>query len=73
MRSSQKPTNPLPTKLFLWNWRGGGYNSCRAKDRDEAIEKAQVMASMLKPRLDTLRECTSAELAAEDKRWGPYD
>ena len=73
MRSSQKPINPNPTKLFLWNWEGGiGYNSCRARTREEAIEKAKAMCS-LKPALSTLRECTRAELDAEEKRWGPYD
>jgi hypothetical protein len=72
MRSSQKPINPNPTKLFLWNWTGGGYNHCRARTRKEAIEKAKAMCSLV-PRLDTLRECTRDELAAEEKRWGPYD
>lgn len=72
MRSSQKPINPNPTKLFLWNWCGGGYNSCRAHTREEAIKRAQTMCS-LKPALHTLRECTVQELREEEKRWGPYD
>ena len=68
-----RSTNPNPTKLFLWNWAGGGYNSCRARDRDEAVEVAQNFCVGLEPALHTLRECTQAELTAEDKRWGPYD
>jgi len=59
-------------RLFLWNWIGGGYNSCRAEDREAAIKKAVKMCS-LNPNLNTLRECTQAELNAEEKRWGPYD
>lgn len=78
MRSSQKPINPNPTKLFLWNWQGGGYNSCRAKNRAEALKVGNDMTRNgggvhLLVNENTLRECTSAELDAEDKRWGPYD
>ena len=70
--SNQEATDMKDTKLYLWNWVGGGYNSCRARNRDEAIKKAQTMCSLV-PALGTLRECTSEELRAEDRAWGPYD
>lgn len=61
--------------MYLWNWVGGGYNNCRADSREEALEKAHAMAegTTLKVAEPTLRECTMAELNAEEKRWGPYD
>jgi hypothetical protein len=55
-------TSTESTKLFLWNWQGGGYNCCRAKDRDEAIKKANEFCAELVPNESTLRECTSAEV-----------
>jgi hypothetical protein len=61
------------TKLYLWNWVGGGYNSCRARNRAEALEKAAEITAKLKVDESTLRECTRDELDAEEKRWGPYD
>ena len=67
MRSSQKPINPNPTKLFLWNWTGGGYNSCRARTREEAIEKAKAMCSLV-PRLDTLVMATP--IYDPEQSWG---
>lgn len=60
-------------KLYLWNWVGGGYNSCRAQDRSEALKKGNTMTSNLTVDESTLRECTVDELNAEEKRWGPYD
>jgi len=66
------------TKLYLWNWIGGGYNSCRAASREEALEKGNAMTAKgpgihLKVDESTLRECTVDELRAEERRWGPYD
>ena len=61
------------TKLYVWNWVGGGYNSCRAADRADAVAKAREITANLEVDESTLRECTVAELDAEEKRWGPYD
>jgi len=61
------------TKLYLWNWVGGGYNSCRARDRSHALKLGNAMAKNLTVSEPTLRECTVDELNAEEKRWGPYD
>lgn len=60
-------------KLFLWNWVGGGYNSCRAKDCNEALKKGNAMTTILTVDAGTLREATFDDVQAEDKRWGPYD
>jgi len=60
-------------KLFLWNWVGGGYNSCRAKDRSEALKIGNAMTKVLTINESTLREATFDDVQAEEKRWGPYD
>ena len=75
---AQEAPEPLEPRLYLWNWVGGGYNSCRALSREEALEKGNDMTRNgggvhLKVNEATLRECTTGELAAEEKRWGPYD
>ena len=30
--------------LWIWHWTSGGYNSCRADTREEAIAKAKELA-----------------------------
>ena len=56
------------TKLFMWDWVGGGYNSCRAVDAANALQKAQKMGKgrdgriTLVPR--NIRETTGSELEA---------
>ncbi len=52
-------------KLWIWNWKGGGYNSCKAHSREEALKKGKEMASWrLGMEVDesTLRETTEEEL-----------
>ena len=61
------------TKLFLWNWVGGGYNSCRAENRSDALKKGNAMTKILTIDVNTLREATFDDVQAEEKRWGPYD
>ena len=56
-------------RLWIWNWIGGGYNSCKARDRAEALEKAGEISATLKVNPSTLRECTQDELDAEDRAW----
>lgn len=70
----EKGVKPEPG-LYLWNWVGGGYNSCRAASREEALEKAREIAgdTVLKVDESTLRECTMNEIRAEERRWGPFD
>lgn len=65
-------------QLFLWNWQGGGFNSCHAKNRAEALKKGNDMTRggrgvHLLVNESTLHACSFAELQAEDKRWGPFD
>jgi hypothetical protein len=33
--------------LWIWYWVGGGYNWCRANNREEALVKASVMSRVL--------------------------
>jgi hypothetical protein len=65
-------------KLFLWNWVGGGYNSCQAENRAEALKVGNDMTRNgrgvhLIVNESTLREATFDDVDVEDKRWGPYD
>lgn len=65
-------------QLYVWNWVGGGYNSCRASSPEEALEKGNDLTRdgpgvHLKVNETTLRACTTEELDAEERRWGPYD
>ena len=63
--------------LYTWNWIGGGYNSCMARSRTEAIRKAREMGKptaggmtvTLVPNLDTLRQVTAAEMVEIDRSW----
>ena len=60
-------------QLYVWNWVGGGYNSCRASSPEEALEKANGITMKLTVDETTLRPCTWEEFLAEEKRWGPFD
>ena len=62
--------------LYTWNWINGGYNSCTARSRTEAIRKAREMSKpqaamqvTLVPALETLRPVTAAEMAEIDRGW----
>ena len=61
------------TKLFMWDWVGGGYNSCRAKDADEALQKAREMGKGSEDRIElvpcNIRETTGQGLSARDECW----
>lgn len=56
-----------PETLYTWNWTAGGYNSCTARSRAEAIRKAHAMTDRLMPDLATLRTVTPEEMAAIDR------
>ena len=65
--------------LYTWNWIGGGYNSCMARNRKEAISKAREIGKSgsaryvtLVPNLDTLRQVTAAEMVEIDRSWRSY-
>lgn len=72
-----------PEKTFwTWNWEGGGYNSCIASSREEALAKAIEkgkpvhggMKSALVPVESTLRSVSAEEMAAIDRSWaGAFD
>lgn len=61
--------------LYLWNWVGGGYNSCEAESREDALGKAKEIAgsTILVVDESTLRESTREEINAEERAGGPYD
>ncbi len=58
-------------KLWIWYWQGGGYNSCRAETRGEALEKARAMGvgTVLKVDESTLHEGTPKELLSLDRQY----
>lgn len=57
--------------LWIWNWVGGGYNSCRAATREEALEKAKKQAgdTILVVDEKTLHIGTQAELNRLDAQY----
>jgi len=69
-----------PDSLYTWNWIGGGYNSCMARSRTEAISKAREMGKpteggmtvTLVPDPKTLRQVTAAEMVEIDRSWASY-
>ena len=57
-------------KLYIWNWTSGGYNSCRADNRQEALSKARAMETrVLKVDEPTLHEGTLDELNRLDRQY----
>lgn len=62
-------------KLFIWYWKTGGYNSCKAKNKAEALEKAKKMAgqTVLEVDEDSIHEGTYNELANLDRRYSTFD
>ena len=68
-----------PERLYTWNWINGGYNSCTARSRTEAIRKAREMGQprggmtvTLVPALETLRQVTATEMVEIDRSWASY-
>ncbi len=66
-------------KIWTWNWVGGGYNSCLAKSRDEAVKLAIELGTpkwegrvVLVPDLKTFKAVTPAEMNEIDRHWAPY-
>jgi len=58
-------------KLYLFNWKGGGYNSVKAPNKRAAIKaaKAKFPNTSLVPLPETFRAVTPQELVEYDK---PY-
>jgi hypothetical protein len=64
-------------QLWTWNWTSGGYNSCRADSRQEALSIGQKMgmpkAAMTVTLVvdeSTLKPVSSEEMAKIDRWWG---
>lgn len=55
--------------LWIWRWTVGGYNSCTANTREEALAKAREMSSMLHVKLDSLHAGTYIELDKLDREF----
>lgn len=65
-------------KQWTWEWLGGGYNSCVAATKAEALQKARDMGKptpgggmqiTLIPNEWTLRSVTPEEMTAVDRHW----
>lgn len=61
-------------KLWIWNWKQGGYNSVIAIDRKEAIAKAIEMTKSINLEVDedSIHEGTYFELACLDRKHGTF-
>lgn len=67
----------MKNEIWTWDWVGGGYNSCMARSREEAIRKAREigkptsggMSVTLVPNLHSLRQVSSQEMSAIDRSW----
>lgn len=60
-----EPDYTSSPKLWVWNWKGGGFNSCVAADREEALEMARQIGAHgvpLVPDEASLKETTNEEL-----------
>jgi hypothetical protein len=60
------------TQQWTWEWIGGGYNSCTASSREEALSKAMEMTTgpaRLVPDISTIRPVTDAEMRAIERSW----
>jgi hypothetical protein len=67
-------------RTWLWKWTEGGYNTCRAKTREEALAKAKEKGKPnevfkgLTVDEKTLHVATDKEVAETDKRFaGMFD
>ena len=62
--TKQNANNKIATQQWAWHWQGGGYNSCYAKNRQEALNKAGKMCDGLDIQIDesTLHVAKPGEL-----------
>ncbi len=69
---AQKSAAPPGSKLWIWNWTSGGYNSSFCLTREEALAGAHELAKGTTLRIDetTLHEGTYEELDKLDKQYG---
>lgn len=58
-------------RIWIWNWIGGGYNWCKAANREEAFQKATEMAArtILKVDETTLREGDMSQVGDLDRQY----
>jgi hypothetical protein len=73
MAKVRRPMETQDKHLWIWEWIGGGYNSCRAATREEAIARAHEMcryAKVLKIDESTLHVGTPDELRHLDRIYG---
>ena len=57
-------------KLWIWFWNEGGYNSCQAESKEEALRLGNKMAKSLSVNESSLHEGTWEELNKLDKQYG---
>jgi len=66
----------ITTQLWIWNWTAGGYNSCQATDREDALKQANAMTrgNVLVVNESTLHVGTDQELRKLDAQYrGMFD
>lgn len=63
-------------KTWYWEWQGGGYNTCRAETREDALRQAveigkpgEVMKVTLVPDERTLRAVDTREVDRLSRFW----
>ncbi len=71
---ANKPKAPKrsSSKLYVWEWIGGGHNDCHAGSPAEALRKAVAMAKHTTLKVDkkTLRVASRALVAKLDRQYG---
>jgi hypothetical protein len=65
----------MKEKTWLFNWRGGGYNTVKAKTIRGARKAAEKLGEPfgLTAYHNSFRVATGADVEEEDRVWGPYD
>ena len=62
-------------ETYVWRWVGGGYNSCSASSKEEALEKAIAMGRgtahrwELRVDTETLHVAAEGEINALDREY----
>ena len=67
MEALKAHKNSQGETLYIFNWEGGGGNRVYARDRQEAIQKANSMASSLKVQESSVRASTWEEYLEFDR------
>lgn len=66
-----KAAKRTTSKLYVWEWIGGGHNDCHASSPAEALRKANAMANGTTLKVDrkTLRAASAATQARLSRQY----